>query len=353
MPSCFNTTPDYRRLEIAIKRGKPDRTPVYEFFSDTSVQLRAIGDTPMTDTLPLGGNPDLDGHIQAQYYLGYDYLSPSVGFCFTGIQHVKLTDVEGFDHYFVDEVNKPITGREDFEAYPWPNPDMVDYGILDYCASHLPEGMKCVCNLGGGLLEWGMWLVGAEQFCLMVYDDPDLVRDVLTRINDQQVAVAKQVAGHPEVFAVAMGDDMGFKTQTFLPPAALREFVFPGLKRLVDAVHDAGKPFILHSCGNLELVMDDLIDFVGIDAKHSFEDVIMPVVQVQERWGDRVALLGGIDVDKICRMGESELRAYVREVTLTCGARGGFAVGSGNSIANYIPPKSLRIMLDEAINCQR
>lgn len=353
MPTCFDTKPDHKRLLAVLKGDMPDRAPLYEFFSDSSVQLAAIGEWPMDDSLPLGDSPDRDNHMQAQYYLGYDYLSPWVSFGFTGMQQVKSTDIEGYDHYFVDEKNKAITSREDLERYPWPTPESVDYSNIEYCSKHLPEGMKLVCNLGGGLLEWGMWLMGAEQFCLAIYDDPDLVRDVLTHVNDHQVAVASCAASHSEVIAVAMGDDMGFKTQTFLPPKAMREFIFPGLKRVVDAIHAQGKLFILHSCGNLTEVMDDLIDYVGIDAKHSFEDVIMPVTEAKQRWGDRVSLMGGVDLDMLCRASEDDLRAYVRNIVQVCRQGGRYALGSGNSIANYIPPKSLRIMLDEAIRCQQ
>lgn len=353
MPSIFGTEPDYRRLLTVLQKQEPDRVPVYEFFSDTSVQERAIGEVRNEPRLPLGGRPDCDPHIRCQYLLGYDYLSPGVGFGFsTRISRQPLKDASGFDRNYVDDRHAPIKDRHGFETFDWPTPEEVSYELMEYCAAHLPEGMKLVANLGGGLLEWAMWLVGAEDFCLMVYDDPDLVREIITRINDQQVAVARQAASHPDVIACALGDDMGFKTQTFLPPEALRELIFPGLRRIADAVHAEGKAFILHSCGNLTLVMDDLIEMVGIDAKHSFEDVIMPVTEVKRRWGGRVAILGGVDVDVLCTADEPRLRAYVRDIVQQCGPGGGFALGSGNSIANYIPPANLRVMLGEAFRCQ-
>ncbi|MHB9130652.1 MAG: uroporphyrinogen decarboxylase family protein [Armatimonadota bacterium] len=352
MPTCFGTTPDYRRLLTVLNGGIPDRVPVYEFFSDTNVQLAAIGDHPMTETLPQCGDEEINRHIRAQYYLGYDYLAPTVDYGFPWTARMESVDSQGNARSFVDDHHPTIFDRASFERCPWPTPEQVDYRTLETFSAHLPEGMGVVCNLGGGLLEWGMWLMGTELFCTMLYDEPELMQEILQRINDQEVIVAAAAASHPQVFAVAMGDDLGFKTQTFLPPHMLREFIFPGLKRTVDAVHAKGKPFILHSCGNVARVMDDLIDEVGIDAKHSFEDVIMPVTEVKQHWGNRVALLGGVDVDFLCRAPEDALRAYIRRYVQICGAGGGFALGSGNSIANYIPPASLRIMLEEAVLCQ-
>lgn len=80
-----------------------------------------------------------------------------------------------------------------------------------------------------------------------------------------------------QVGAVVISDDLGFKTQTLISPHDLRTFILPVHKMLCEVVHQHGKACILHSCGNLSSIMEDLIDEVGIDARHSFEDVIMPV----------------------------------------------------------------------------
>lgn len=349
MPSVFNTTPDYRRLLTVLKGEVPDRLPVYEFFSDTGIQFAALGDWSPGERLPAGDIGWLNDHIRAQYGLGYDYVSISIPFGFPSFATKTLTDARGFAHDYVDEVNVTIRTREDMARQTWPTADSVDFSDLEYLAGHLPDGMRIVANLGGGLLEWGMWLMGAEPFCLAIYDDPGFVQELLQRINNQQVAVAGLAASHPEVMAVAIGDDMGFKTQTFLPPKALREFIFPGLRRIADAVHAHGKPFILHSCGNLYAVMDDLIETVTVDAKHSFEEAANPVAEVKARWGDRLALLGGIDLDMLCRAPEDHLRAYVRRTIEACAPGGGWALGSGNSIPNYIPPRSLYVMLEEGL----
>lgn len=352
MPSIFGTEPDYRRIEAVLRRQTPDRVPLYEYFSDPGVQAAAIGSRADDTILPSGPDPQRNAHIRNQYHLGYDYLIAGVCFGFAAGARKKAVDTEGRARDFLDDAHAPIQSWADFERYRWPAPSDVDYGELEYMSSHLPEGMRVVANLGGGLLEWAMWLMGAERFCLAIYDQPDLVQSMLFRISDQQTAVAAVAASRPEVLACTLGDDMGFKTQTFLPPATLRELIFPGLQRIAEAVHAAGKPFALHSCGNLAEVMDDLIGRVGIDAKHSFEDVIMPVAEAKRRWGEKVALLGGVDVDALCRAPEQKLRAHVRRIVEECGPRG-FAVGSGNSIPSYIPPESLFAMNDEAVRCQR
>jgi len=142
-------------------------------------------------------------------------------------------------------------------------------------------------------------------------------------------------------------DDMGFKTGTLIGPDDLREFVMPSHKISAEITHNHGKPYLLHSCGNLSDIMDDLINDVHIDAKHSFEDTIEHVTDAKSRYGNKIALLGGIDVDFLCNANEKDIRERVRKTLEICMPGGGYCLGTGNSVANYIPLDNYLIMLDE------
>jgi len=83
--------------------------------------------------------------------------------------------------------------------------------------------------------------------------------------------------------------------------------------------------------------MDRLIDDVGIDGKHSYEDAIIPAPAFQERYGDRITVLGGLDLNILAGGTPEQVRARTRERVETCGARGRYAIGSGNSVPSYVP----------------
>jgi len=127
----------------------------------------------------------------------------------------------------------------------------------------------------------------------------------------------------------------------------MREFVLSGHREQAAMAHAAGRPYILHSCGNLAAIMDDLTDDVKIDGKHSFEDTIEDVRQVKSTYGRKIALLGGIDVDFLCRSPESAIRRRVRETLAACLPGGGYCLGTGNSVTNYIPLDNYLAMIDE------
>ena len=92
--------------------------------------------------------------------------------------------------------------------------------------------------------------------------------------------------------------------------------------------------------------MPDLAGDVGIDAKHSFEDVIQPVEEFHRQWGARIAALGGVDVDLLARGTEEAVARRTREILQACAPVGGYAAGSGNTITNYVPIDNYLAMVE-------
>jgi uroporphyrinogen decarboxylase len=95
--------------------------------------------------------------------------------------------------------------------------------------------------------------------------------------------------------------------------------------------------------------MKDLIDDVQIDGKHSYENNIIPVQDFQSRYGNRIAVLGGLDLNVLGASSPESVRAQTRFLIETCGGRGRYAIGSGNSIPSYVPVENYLSMVDEAI----
>jgi uroporphyrinogen decarboxylase len=109
-----------------------------------------------------------------------------------------------------------------------------------------------------------------------------------------------------------------------------------------------GKPFLWHSCGRIFQVMEDAIA-LGINAKHSNEDAIAPFDNWIARYGDQIGLLGGIDLDILCRKAPAEIveDVYAKGRRFRAKARG-YALGSGNSIPDYVPVEGYLAMIEAA-----
>ena len=345
--------PDWDGLLRNLRReGTPDRVYFMELFLDKEVK------DAITDRYRLADGLDPNGprywhklEIRIQRFLGYDYVAWGLGGLLFQRDVLAADDtVEGdlrrAARGWTDEHRGMIGSWEEFERYAWPDPASFDPGDLLWFSRNLPDGMglRAGCH---SVLEQVTWLMGYETLCYALYDQPDLVDAMFDRVGRIYLDAARIYADIDRLDLIFGGDDMGHRTGTLIAPEALAEKSFPWHKRMARVAHDHGKLYLLHSCGNLDDVMDLLIDDVRIDGKHSFEDVIAPVTGQKKRYGDRIALIGGIDVDFLARATEPEIRRRVRDTLDVCQPGGGYCLGSGNSVANYIPLRNYLAMLDE------
>lgn len=337
-----------------IKRqGTPKRVHVIELFLDPEVNdavverfgLHADAGQDETDRA-------MARYVAVQRRLGFDYVRCGVEDMAWPMRHGTTSDTAELarpgGRSYIDEHRGPITNWDEFEAYPWPDPARAGTRALEWCEKRLPDDMCVVAGGGfGHIAEHLVWLMGYETICYALYDQRDLVKAISDRVVGIFIDVMRTVLQFPRVRATWGSDDMGHRSGTLISPADTREFMLGGHKLLAAMSHEAGRPYLLHSCGNLSAIMDDLIEDVRIDAKHSFEDTIESVTDAKDTYGQRIALLGGIDVDFLCRSDPQTIRNRVRQTLSKCMPGGGYCLGTGNSVANYIPLDNYLVMLDE------
>ncbi len=361
-------TPDFDNLRRTILRqGPPGPVPFFELFADPGMVEAVLGEKfpvnlhqyieePMQE-MPAdemaGLMKSLDMYVRFCREVGYDYVFMVTGFSLAR-SFQAAADTAGAQNwpdgkrYWQDESSGPIQNWADFEAYPWPKANELTHPGLEYVSAVVPEGMKVAAFMYGGVFENSTWLMGLQSFSFALQDQPDLVAAICQRVGELATATAAQAATIDNVEMIFLSDDLGFYSGTLVSPAVIRRYILPHYKKIVNIAHAAGKLVVFHSCGNMYKMMDDLLDDVGIDAKHSFEDKIVPVDEAYRRWGDRIAILGGVDMDLLGRGTEEQVRARTRQILETCAAKGtGYALGSGNTAANYIPKRNYLAMLDE------
>ncbi len=345
-----------RYVDAVMGRARPERAPLVEYLVDDAVRQPIVEQLlggQWVDALP--GNREarqayLDNFILFLYRLGYDTVrfERALPFAQRNVLGADAT-LRGGQRAWRDQHHGAISSWEDFERYSWPRVTPAYLADYEYLARHLPEGMGLVVCHAGGAYEHLSALMSYEGLCLALYDQPDLVEAVAGRIGACMLDVYRQLVELEGVVAIFPGDDMGFRSATLLPPEALRRLTLPWHRRYAALAHAHGLPYWLHSCGNLDEIMDVLIDDVGIDAKHSFEDAILPAPHFQDRYGGRIGVLGGLDVDVLARRSPGEVRTATRALIETCHPRGRFAIGSGNSIPSYVPVDNYLAMVDEAL----
>lgn len=356
-PFSKTISPDWEGLLRCISRqGTPQRVFFIELYLDAEMKEAVCNRFGLVEDL----NPNdpyylLRREIVLQRFLGYDYVRCGVDDVGIAIERLAARDTAALQRsggrQFINEHRGPITSWEEFEAYPWPDPASIATRNLQWFQENLPEDM-CIIGSGGfaHFAEYLTWLMGYETLCYALFEQRDLVAAISGRLTAIYEAVVKLILQYNRVRLIWGSDDMGFRSGTLISPRDLREFVLPGHRSMARAAHAAGRPYLLHSCGKLDAIMDDLLDSVQIDAFHSFEDTIHDVREAKKLWGDRIALLGGIDMDFLCRASAEQVRQRVRDTLDVCLPGGGYCLGTGNSVANYLPMDNYLAMLDEGRN---
>jgi len=336
-----------------LRQGTPDRAYHLELFQDAEIADAIAERYGLLDGLDAGDPFYAERReIAIQRFCGFDYVCVRL----EGMEMPLFSETVGDTaalaraggRVFQDEHRGPIMSWEDFEAYPWPDPAASGATRrLEWYQANLPDDMCLLARGVGHFAEFLCWLMGYETLCYALYDAPDLVEAIAARLLEIDRVQLGRLLEFDRLKAVFASDDMGFKTGLLFSPEAMRRLVLSGHKVLAEMSHAAGRPYILHTCGNVSAIYDDLVDEVKIDAKHSFEDTIEDVCDLKATLGRRVALLGGIDVDFLCRADEEAIRERVRRTLDVCMPGGGYCLGTGNSVANYIPLENYLAMLDE------
>jgi uroporphyrinogen decarboxylase len=337
--------PDHRQFEAVLDNRRPDRLPLYEHFIDPAHMERILGEPLGRDLATREGlDRFFSGYCRFFREMTYDVVSFEVSFC---------EILPGHGALFGGRPG-PIQDRADFEAYPWHELEERYWAVarprFDALARHLPEGMKAVGGVGNGVFEAAEDLVGLEYLPLVEADDPELYADLYNRIGDIYAAVWRGLLrDYRDLFCVCrFGDDLGFKTSLLTNPGTVRGQILPQYRKIIGLIRGAGKPFLWHSCGCIFGVMDDVIA-LGIGAKHSNEDAVAPFDRWIADYGERIGLCGGFDLDFLCRAAPEEVIRRVMEDGRRFRARArGYALGSGNSIADYVPAENYLAMVEAA-----
>lgn len=332
--------PDFENLLAVFAREKPKRVPLFEFMIDNPPRFF---NKDNEFKLKNDSYDEPRRYMQMYHKLGYDFVSvPSRE------GNLLSFPTQEYEEQESRSLNSKSTifDEKSFEEYEWPDADNGNYGMFDDMEKELPDGMKFIVYSNDGVLENTTNLLGFDTLCMMIFENPVLLKKIVDSVGSRLLRYYEITASINSVGAFVCNDDWGFSNQTMFSPDTLREYIFPWHKKIVETVHKKNKPIVLHSCGNLDAVMDDVIDNLGYDAKHSYEDKIIPVEKAYEKWGDRIAIFGGMDVNFLSTSTPDEISKRAKVLLELTKEKGGYALGAGNSIPTYIPLENYYAMIN-------
>lgn len=184
--------------------------------------------------------------------------------------------------------------------------------------------------------------LGMENALIALLEDEDEVASFFEAFTEYKIQLIKKLTTHYKVDMICFHDDWGCNTNGFIPPAIFERLLYPNMKKIVEATHDGGAYFNLHSDGKIELYMQYIVD-MGVDMWNPAQTV-NDLVKMKAEYGNQVAFCGGMDEawTNDPEVSEEKLRAYAREKADTLGKGGGFFAKPGT-----FTMRNSGIMVDE------
>ena len=335
--------PDIEQFKLTLKRGKAGYVPIAELGIHPIMKERLLG-RPVKS---------LKDDVDFWYKAGYDYikLQPIADFnpgklFLQDNENSTIDDDGAVSRNWATEGKGIITSLDDFENYIFPKKEDFDYSNFEKVRELLPEGMGVIGQYGD--IFTMVWeLMGFEQFSYAIFDNPELLDALFDKIGNLVLSMFEYFAESDAVDVIWYSDDIAYISGLMMSPTILLKYFFPWLKKIGDMAKSSNKPLIYHTDGILFDVMDDIID-CGVDALHPIEPQAMAIAEVKQRYGDRLCLIGHVDVDLLARGSTEQVREQVRKNIEEAAYNGGYCVGSGNSIPDYVKYENYIAMLEAA-----
>ena len=241
-------------------------------------------------------------------------------------------------------------------SWPEPEKDFTAVG-LGKKAKKIDDANFAVCavNLAGGGVFENSWLRrGFNKFMEDMYLRPTIAEAIMDKVTEQQIQFYNMLLDEVGDYAtlVGVGDDLGAQTTSIVNPSIYKKFLKPRQKKIFDTIHKkTSAKLYLHSCGNVEPFISDLIE-IGVDVLNPVQPECpdMDLTSLKAKYGDELTFCGGIGSQNILPQGSvSEVEAEVKRA-LKAGAReGGYIVAPGHIIQPDVPPENVCTLYDSVL----
>jgi uroporphyrinogen decarboxylase len=202
-----------------------------------------------------------------------------------------------------------------------------------------------VFQVGFSLYERAWTLRGMEALMMDFLDHPRFVRELLRTIADYNLAQVREALKY-DIDAVYFGDDWGQQRGLQMGYRLWREFILPELKRMYGAVREAGKYVIIHSCGDVDELFDDLIA-AGLNCFNPFQPEVMDVDALAKHYRGRLAFYGGLSTQRTLPYGSvEEVKAATRHL-LALGREGGYIFSPAHDVEGDVPLENMLAFFEE------
>ncbi|MCC7353054.1 MAG: hypothetical protein IT330_04790 [Anaerolineae bacterium] len=342
-------TPQERVIR-ALEFGKPDRIPSYDsYWPEFEEAWRAEKSLPAT------------ADIRDYYEIDLEYIYPDetpfpsqAAVLESGGEYEVIRSGWGVvqrrraDAKFYEELQVALPDKRKLDQLAFESPTL-ESRYFPHDEVNFLKARFCLFAKTGGPYMRTATLRGSEQWLLDLVEDPGFALELAMRMTRHMTAVGLEAIRRYNLYDTGIWffDDLGWNQGPMFSPRTFERVFYPCYKWMCAQYRAAGvRHVLLHCDGNIEAILDMLVD-TGIQGFHPVEPKAgMDVVKLRQRYGRSLALIGGLDNAIILPRGDkAEVEAHVRRV-LDVGQDGGLVIGAHSigpdvSLATYDFVRSL------------
>ena len=240
---------------------------------------------------------------------------------------------------------------EDYEAFPPLDPDLITRELAYKVGKELEEennGKIFVIPGTMGLME-GTWEgFGLENFSRLMAH-PKEMQKVFDDRGKFVVEMTKRAIEWGETDAIYLFDDYGYKAGLFMSPRNYKKYVFPWIKEVCNVAHKSGLKVMLHSCGDILKIFEDLIN-CGVDGINPIEPTTanpdFDIFKLKKQYGDKVTLIGNVSPMDLADKDPDYIVSYTKKLIKEVAPGGGFILSSGHSLNPAVKLENYLAMLE-------
>jgi uroporphyrinogen-III decarboxylase len=333
----------------ALYLEEPDRIPFFDFIFNPDIFRKVLGHFPPTgpkdwiectrriglDALWLAGDASRSFKLRAGPERGSFYDEWGEKCIATSEKHWPIPYIAGH----------PLEDIERLKDYEPPDPHAEGRTRTVEKAVKLAKDDMAILSGVGGPFSNAALLTGFTTYSVLLYSQPQTIHKLAKMVTDFYIEVGKRFID-VGVDGIFISDDLGTDTSLFISPSHFKQFVYPYLKSMVSAFHKKGAAVLLHSDGNINAIVGDLVE-TGIDALHPVQRMAkMNMTEIKEKFGDRICLIGNIDVTHTLPFGtKDEIMSQTIDCIRNAAPGGGYVLASDHSLTG-VSLERANIMFD-------
>ena len=351
------------RVNSVLSYSEPDRVPMHLnatkwVVSKLKNALRVSSDSALLKALNIDfydmRGIDLHSGVAPQY-IG----PPNVFFSsewkgainsFWGIEEFENMTISGWTMEMGPSPLASATNLKDLQNYNWPENDWFDYTGMRRKLEDWQD--FSIIATGASVFQHVTFLRGTDILMMDMMMYPEIANYLFDKFfnfyHEYYRRMFEEAGDLIDIFALA--DDLGMQNTLLISPELFDEYVAPRLKKMTDLAHLYNIKLLLHTCGNVETIIQRFID-LGVDILDPLQPESMDPVEIKNKYGRDICLRGGISVQNIVSKGTAkEVKAESKRIMKALMKGGGYIFAPGHPVLqDDVPVENILAMYKAGI----